>query len=135
MDVKRARSPMQPFGVLALGLVLLVGCAAVPARVSLVDQVERSRSPSEHLALAQEYDLLASRARTEIESHRALLDAYSESTEYRWVDRVGTPTGMRAMPRHCEQLIRIHEEVARIYSQMADEHRQWARLLSDAAPE
>lgn len=106
-----------------------VGCATAPNgdAPALVGQVEAARTPAEHEALAQEYDRQASRAREQAEQHRALLSTYRRGTEYRWVDRAGFPGGMRAMPRHCEQLIRNDEEDARIYAEMAEQHRQWVR--------
>lgn len=114
--------------VLALGL-LAAGCAATPSGepAALSPQVEAARTPTEHEALAQQYERRAAQARTEADQHRALAASYKRGTQYRWVDRVGPRSGMPAMPRHCEQLVRNDEDTARIYSEMAQQHREWAR--------
>lgn len=115
-------------GAIALA-IFAAGCATAPASddYTLSRQVEAARTAAEHEALAQQYDDRAARARRQAEQHRALLASYEHGPQYRWIDRVGTPTGMRAMPRHCEQLIRNAEDDARIYTEMAEQHRQWAK--------
>lgn len=126
---------------LALG-ILAAGCAATPSgepAPALSPQIEAARTPADHEALAQEYERRAAQARAEAEQHRALLAAYKRGTQYRWIDRVGpagsVSTGMPAMPRHCEQLVRNDEDSARIYSEMAHQHREWARQAPSGEPE
>lgn len=116
--------------VLALGM-LAAGCASVPSdgarALPLSQQIESARTPTEHDAIARKYDQQAAQARTRVDEHRAIYAAYQRGPQYRWIDRVGVDTGMPAMPRHCEQLIRNDEEAVRIYSEMAQQHRHWAQ--------
>lgn len=93
------------FGAGAIALAMLAaGCATAPTGGddALARQIEAARTPAEHEAVAQEFDRQAARAREQAEQHRA-------------------------MPRHCEQLIRNAEDDARIYAEMAEQHRQWAK--------
>lgn len=121
--------------IVAAGLVFLIaGCAmrgGESAQTTLAQRVEHATTRADHEALAQQYDAKAEMSRREAAEHRTLLTSYAASTEYRWIDRVGSPGGMRAMPRHCEQLIRNAEDDARVYAEMADTHRALAREAAD----
>lgn len=107
-------------------LVMLLSCSSMPIdRTALPDsaQIEAARSEEDHNALATRFEHEAQRARTEAREHRALGTAYEKGPQYRWIDVVGVDTGMPAMPRHCELLARNAEERARLYSEMAQQHR------------
>lgn len=107
-------------------LVMLLSCSSMPIdRAALPDsaQIEAARSEADHNALATRFEHEAQRARTEAQEHRAQGTAYEKGPQYRWIDVVGIDTGMPAMPRHCELLARNAEERARLYSEMAQQHR------------
>lgn len=135
MTMRQSKWTHTGIALAALSL-FLAGCAARGDRteVTLSQQVEHATSRADHEALAQRYDAKAEASRREAADHRALLASYSAGTQYRWVDRLGPPNGMRAMPQHCEQLIRNAEEDARIYSEIADTHRALARQAADQPP-
>lgn len=109
-----------------LGLTV-AGCTTTPKqedRMFVVpEKVEAAKTPEDNEALARYYEEQAAAARLQGDKHRELLKTYQYST---FAHRYQKGGHIPVMERHCEALIGNSEEAARIYSEMAAEHRRLA---------
>ena len=94
-------------------------------------EIEAADSRSEHERLAAQYDELSASARRQAEAHRGMLKSYQSST---FAHRYQKPGHIPVMERHCEELITNADEAARVYSEMAAQHREWAKDAPEATP-
>ena len=92
-----------------LALAPAAGWAQAPASDSLLQVlVDSASTPAQHQALARYFRAEAAKAKALAETHRAMSRSYS-----------GKPGEIRNMNKHCDQIVKLNQDLAAQYESLA----------------
>lgn len=88
----------------------------------MLQKVQGAKTPSDHTALAEEYEAMAASATESAATHRKMGEAYKGMPAVSG----GKAAGVSAMPQHCAAIAKSFDEQAKMYKEMAAAERALA---------
>lgn len=99
-------------------LALLAAMAPMSTHAApndMLQKVQGAKTPADHTALAQQYEMMAASATESAATHRKMGEAYKGMPAVSG----GKAAGVSAMPQHCEAIAKSFDEQAKMYKDMA----------------